>query len=386
MTEKLYYLDAYTSTFEATVLECRYIKDGEYLVVLDKTAFFPKEGGQTSDTGLLNEAVVYDVQEQNGVIYHKASSKLDVGSVVKGRINFDERFEKMQLHTAEHIICGIINREYGYDNVGFHLSKEYVTFDINGYLTRDMLNMVEKLANEVVYKNIEVLTSFPAAEKAQELKYRSKLEYVDNLRIVTIGEYDSCACCAPHVSRTGEIGMIKMLDFEKHKGGVRIYLTAGRRALRDYQMRYNEGLKVSSLLSVPQNELADGVNKLLTTNSELKYQLKEMKLTAAEIAAERIEATDDDLVVYFPDMGMDELRAFSKKAITQVGGLLVALSGCENDYKYLITSADKDLSKLVKDINGALNGRGGGKGEMIQGAFFTSIDNIKSYFNKKTDA
>ena len=114
--------------------------------------------------------------------------------------------------------------------------------------------------------------------------------------------------------------------------------------------------------------------------------LKEMKLTAAEIAAERIEATDDDLVVYFPDMGMDELRAFSKKAITQVGGLLVALSGCENDYKYLITSADKDLSKLVKDINGALNGRGGGKGEMIQGAFFTSIDNIKSYFNKKTDA
>ena len=145
MTEKLYYQDAYIAEFSANVLSVNPLDSG-YDVVLDKTAFFPDEGGQGSDTGRIGNAVVSQVFEEEGILHHITDVAPSLGEN-NCSLDFSIRFEKMQCHTAEHILCGIIHRLFGLDNVGFHLGADEVTFDVNGILTREQLNMVEKYAN-----------------------------------------------------------------------------------------------------------------------------------------------------------------------------------------------------------------------------------------------
>ena len=196
MTEKLYYKDSYISEFSANILSSR--PCGELFdIVLDRTAFFPEEGGQSADSGYIGEARVIYVYEDYGTVYHRVD-KLPENSAVFCKVDFSERFDKMQQHTAEHILSGIIHALYGYDNVGFHLGDDVVTFDINHPMTREELDRVENLANKAVFDNIKVETMFPSAEELQKMSYRSKLDLSENVRIVKIGDVDSCACCAPH--------------------------------------------------------------------------------------------------------------------------------------------------------------------------------------------
>lgn len=381
MTRKLYYEDAYIRSFDAEVISCTEC-EGKYLIVLDSTAFFPEEGGQSADTGWLADVRVSDVYEKKGIIYHVCDSALHLGQAVGCKIDFDKRFEKMQCHTAEHIVCGIINKLYGFENVGFHLGEDYVTFDIDGVLTREMLDEVENIANQAVFENVEVKAYFPSKSELSELKYRSKIisENVD-IRMVSVDGYDLCACCAPHVSRTGEIGLIKLLDFEKHKGGLRIFLSAGKRALTDYRSRYSEALKISALLSVPQNEVSDGVSKLLSDYERKIFEAKERGIMFAKREADRVPLSEGNYIAYFSEMSVDELRVFSKHALGKVKGMLVALCGDEGDLKYVISSESIDLRAITKQINTALCGRGGGRAEMIQGSFATDLANVKKYFD-----
>ena len=267
MTEKLYYNDAYLKEFTARVISCD-VSGDLYDAVLDKTAFFPEEGGQYSDRGTLGSAKVVNVKEKDGIIHHYADSALDVGAEVVGKIDFDERYEKMQCHTGEHILSGIIHSLYGLDNVGFHLGADEVTMDVSAPLTREQLDEVERLANEVIYKNVEVVASFPTQAELSAMEYRSKLDLYENVRIVKIGDYDSCACCAPHVKYTGEIGVIKILDSAKLRGGIRLFITAGRRAVRVFGEYYKTLQSASALLSLPKFEIVGGINKLLLDFSD----------------------------------------------------------------------------------------------------------------------
>ena len=183
MTEKLYYIDAYIKEFEATVVDS-FTEGEKHVVILDSTAFFPEEGGQSADTGFIGDVRVLDVREKDGIIRHFVDKPLDVGSKFKCRIDFADRFEKMQCHTAEHIISGAIKRLYGFDNVGFHLGATEVTMDINGYLTREQLDEIELIANRAVFDNVPIKTYFPNSEELPTLEYRSKLDLTENVRIV----------------------------------------------------------------------------------------------------------------------------------------------------------------------------------------------------------
>ena len=380
MTEKLYYYDAYKSEFCAKVLSCE--KRGElYSILLDKTAFFPEEGGQYSDKGTLGEAEVIDVLESEGEIYHLTTSPLAVGAEVVGKVDFDERYEKMQCHTAEHILSGIIHSLYGLDNVGFHLGSDDVTMDVSAPLTREELDRVEMLANEVVYKNVEVVASFPAKEELSGMQYRSKLDLSENVRIVKIGDYDSCACCAPHVRYTGEIGVIKILDFAKLRGGIRIFIAAGRRALRVFREYYKTLSEVSAQLSLPKSEVADGVSKLIGNLAEIKTSYLSYRTSVLVREAEELEYKEGNRVIVFDDASIPELIAYSNVARHKTGGMLVLLSGADNDYKYVISSNTVNLREKAAEINKSLLGRGGGKSEMIQGSFSCDYVKIKEYFN-----
>jgi alanyl-tRNA synthetase len=187
----------------------------------------------------------------------------------------------MQCHTAEHILCGIIHSLFGFDNVGFHLGDDEVTFDVSGVLDRDQLDRVEEMANEVVFSNIQVEAFFPPERRLPYIKYRSKLDIAEGVRLVRIGEVDICACCAPHVSSTGEIGIIKVLDFMKHRGGTRIWMTAGKRALIDYRRRYENIKKISGMLSTPQSDVAVTLESYISDCEEMKAALKSARLKIA---------------------------------------------------------------------------------------------------------
>lgn len=378
MTDKLYYKDAYIKEFSAKVLsvsEC----EGGYDVILDKTAFFPEEGGQSADTGYISEARVFDAYEKDGVIHHIAKIAPPLGDV-ECRVDFEDRFEKMQLHTAEHIVCGIIHRLFGFDNVGFHLGVDEVVFDVSGVLTRGDLDRVEELANEAVYSNLKIETFFPKPEELSALEYRAKLDITENVRIVKIGDVDSCACCAPHVDRTGEIGLIKLLDFMKHRGGTRIWLVSGKRALLDYRNKYENILKISALLSAPQADTAELLEKYMNEADVVRSQLKSARVSLAEAEAKALPEVEGNAVVKLNDYSIDELRAFVNEYKIRVLGLTVALSGNEGDYKYVIASRGEELSQKIKEINSALSGRGGGRGSMVQGSFMTSEEAIRNYF------
>lgn len=379
MTEKLYYKDAYIKDFRATVIS-QERSEGGFDVVLDRTAFFPEEGGQSSDRGNIGSASVLDVKEKDGVIYHFCDTPPTVGEILDCHIDFEERFEKMQCHTAEHIICGIIHKLYGYGNVGFHLNSEEVVFDIDAPMTRKELDEVAAIANRAVYENRPVTAYFPTKDELRSLEYRSKLELFENVRIVNIDGYDTCACCAPHVAYTGEIGSIAILDFEKHRGGTRIHMLAGKRAEEDYRARCAVTRRISALTSEPQKTIDEAVERLLTEAEGLKQSLKASRITEAELRAELLKGTDKNAVVVIPNFGIPELIAYSNSAVKKVGGILVALSGEEGGFKYVISSGSVDLKALSKEINTALSGRGGGRPEMLQGSFASSLSEIEAYF------
>lgn len=380
MTQKLYYIDAYTKEFDAELISVT-AAEGGFDVVLDRTAFFPEEGGQSADTGSIGGARVLDVYEQEGIIHHLTDVSPE-GKQVHCVLDFDGRFEKMQCHTAEHILCGIIHRLFGLDNVGFHLGADEVTFDVDGVLDRSQLDMVEEIANNVVFSNLSVRTYFPSSEELSSMEYRSKLDLTEGVRLVRIGDVDTCACCAPHVSCTGEIGLIKILDFMKHRGGTRIWMVAGKRALLDYRRKYESVKKISAMLCTPQPDVADTLSVYIADSEKTKTSLKEARLNIAEQSARFLEEVEANLVILLPDFTIPELIAFSNIANKRVGGITVALSGSEGDYKYVISSSSVDLRAVAKEINLALGGRGGGRPEMIQGSFSASIAEIKKYFEK----
>lgn len=232
-TEKLYFQDSHRSVFDARVLSCEPWKDG-WRIVLDRTVFFPEGGGQYADPGFLGEVEVVDVHEKDGVIYHYTKEPIEAGQKVEGRILWEVRFDRMQQHTGEHIISGLVHQKFGYDNVGFHLGEDYCTMDFNGPITKDQLKEIEQEANRAVFQNLDVISSFPSEEERSRMEYRSKIELSGEVQIITIPGYDVCACCAPHMKKTGEIGLIKLVQMDHYKGGERITMLAGDRALKDY--------------------------------------------------------------------------------------------------------------------------------------------------------
>mgnify|MGYP000615157626 CR=1 FL=1 len=248
MTDKLYYESSHRKDFEAQVISCEPEGEG-YKVVLDKTVFFPEGGGQYADTGILGGVHVLDAQEKDGIIYHYTDGALTPGEIVKGEIDWEKRFESMQQHSGEHIISGIVHGRFGYNNVGFHLGADYCTMDFDGPITKEQLKEIEEEANRIVYKNLNIEILYPTKEELKDLTYRSKIEIRRTGRIVNnSGRGYLCMLCTTRRLETGEIGNIKLVDMVSYKGGERITMLSGSRALTDHQQKEESVKKISALL------------------------------------------------------------------------------------------------------------------------------------------
>lgn len=368
MTEKLFYQDGYRKEFKATVLSCEQAGD-KYKVVLDATAFFPEGGGQYGDIGWLDEAEVVDTREKGGVIYHTVTSPLKEGTVVTGRLNWRVRFDRMQQHTGEHIISGLVHSRFGYDNVGFHLGEDYCTMDFNGPITKEELKEIEQEANRGVFANLKVGITYPSKEELAVMEYRSKIEIEGQVRIITVPGYDVCACCAPHLSSTGEIGLIKLVHMMNYKGGERITMVCGLRALADYDIKDENTKAISSLLSAKEYEVADAVAHLKDEAASLKGRVASLNQKLLEYRAAEIPVKEDVVAVFDSGLSGSAPRDLMNLLLNKGAKVCAVFAGSEEDgFRYVIGSREEDVRPLCKRLNEAFGGRGGGKPEMVQGS------------------
>lgn len=381
MTEKLYYKDAYISEFTAEILEIATV-DNRKAIVLDKTAFFPEGGGQPSDEGFIENTFISDVLEIDGTVYHFGDVQdRQVGETVNCRIDFNLRFRRMQSHSGEHIVSGLVFSEYAFDNVGFHMDNCLMTVDFSGVLTKEMLKAVEEKANECVYKDVKISDEIVSGDKLKDLQYRSKLELTENVRIVTIEGYDKCACCAPHVKSSGEIGIVKILSAISHRGGTRITMICGKTAYEDYIQKFTQVLSVSNLLAAKQNEVSDAVNALALQNKELKNEIAALKTKYNKFIIESTPETQGNAIVFCEELDMDSLREIAIGCSEKCKGVSLALSGSDDKgYSYALISNKKDVALFSKEINSALSGRGGGRGNILQGRLSADRVTIEKFF------
>ena len=380
MTEKLYDADSHLRVFSAMVISCE--KAGEHwTVTLDRTAFFPEGGGQAADTGTLDEARVLDVQEVSGEILHHTDTPLPAGEIIRGSLDWEQRFRRMQNHSGEHILSGLVHARYGFRNVGFHLGDGDVTVDFDGELTRAQLEELETAVNVAIAENRTVTCWYPPKEELATLDYRSKLELTENVRLVRIEGYDLCACCAPHVSRTGEIGSMHILDHMRHRGGVRLHMLCGLDAMEDARARYQATLAISGLLSVPQLDTPSAVRRVLGELEETKQALGDARRQLLQMKAAALRETEGDRCLFEPELDMLSLRELVNLGMEKTGGICAAFAGRDGDWKYIIGSRTCDLRTKAKEINAAIGGRGGGRPEMIQGSCTATRQQIEAYFH-----
>ena len=326
-----------------------------------------------------------DVQEKDGIVFHYITSPVKEGEEIKGKLDFEERFSKMQQHTGEHIVSGLVNRHFGYHNVGFHLGAEEVTMDYDGVLTQEDLEQIEMEANQAVAENIPVVVLYPSEEELKNITYRSKIEIEGQVRIVQIPGYDSCACCAPHVKETGSIGLIKIVGAIHYKGGMRVSMLCGFRALSDYRMKERNVVKISNLLSAKQEDTAQAVERLGQEVNRQKEKIKNLQQRYVDLCLEEAgnQAKTDpgkSIFLFVEELDAGARRNFVNAAMDMTEGFAGVFVGSDEEgYQYVLGSRSRDIQDAGKKLNARFQGKGGGRPPMIQGSLHGEEQALKEF-------
>ena len=380
MTEKLYYSDGHLSRFTARVTSCEK-EDGTWAVKLDRSAFFPGGGGQEADEGVLSDMKLLGLREEGEDIVHLTPAPLEPGALVEGRIDWPLRFSRMQGHSGEHILSGTVHRLFGYDNVGFHMGEEAITIDFSGELSREDLSRAELEANRAIWRDVPVRTLLPTPGELAAMDYRSKKELTGQVRIVEIEGVDLCACCAPHVSHSGEVGLLKIIDSMRHRGGTRLTLLCGEAALLDYEALHENNAAVSAALSAKRLETGGAIARVMAEQEERRAEFTKLKRELLQLKAAALRPTEGSICIFESDIDMITLRELVNAGSELAGKVCAGFAGTDGDYKYIIGSRTVPRRARAKEINAAIDGRGGGSDAMIQGTSRARREDIERYFN-----
>lgn len=380
---KLYYEDIHITDFKAAVTSCEPAETGDvYCVLLDATAFFPEEGGQSADIGTIDGQDVLDVQIENELIYHTVKEAIAVGKTVDCHVDRPQRFDFMQQHSGEHILSGIVHERFGYNNVGFHLSTREVTMDFDGVLDDAQLRDIELAANQVVWLDLPVEISYPSGEELATVSYRSKIEIDGQVRLVSIPGVDVCACCAPHVDSTGQIGLIKITGCQSYKGGVRLTILCGQRALNDYRVKLDNVSTMAQAMSVKQDQIVDAFEKLRSENQALQESINLLQAKYLSMALSTLPApTQSRHAVLFTDITDNvAIRNAVNELTGRYEGYCAIFFGEENNYRFILGSSREDCNEMAKKFRTSLGAKCGGNSLMIQGSVDGIKENILSFF------
>lgn len=378
-TRKIYYEDSHLTTFTARVLACTPAERG-YEVVLDATAFYPEGGGQAADTGTLNGIRVLDTRERGETVVHLCEQPLEPGLTVEGRINWDSRFARMQQHSGEHIVSGIIHRRFDYHNTGFHMGSDIITIDFDGVIPEEALSEIEAEANSAVWANLPLRIWYPSPEELPTVAYRTKKALPWPVRIVEIPGYDCCACCGTHVSATGEIGVIKLFSAVNFRGGTRMEMACGSQALKILNDTYAQNKLVSQAFSAKIFETGAAAQRMNEQLAKLKFQHTGLQRKLFVKTASGYENAGN--VLHFEEeLDGTGLRELADAIANRCGGWAAVFSGTDAEgYGFCLAAREGDLRALCKEMTSALHGRGGGKPAFQQGRVQATKEEITAFF------
>ena len=388
-TQKYYEADAYRREADAVILAAEPDGRGGGKLALDGTVFYPEGGGQPADHGTLTlpdgaRLTVTDVHEQGGVIWHRVDALPDAaapGTAVTGRIDWAWRFDKMQQHTGEHILSGILHQMFGAENVGFHIGSDAVRMDTSVPISAEGLREAELAANRIVWQNVPVLITYPTREELARMTYRSKKEIEGQVRIVTIPGADVCACCGTHTAATGAVGQIKILAAENYKGGVRLSIVCGERALLAAQAMRQRQADIGALLSAKPSETAHAVHRVYDEYTALKFAHFGLCSELFDALAAQV-APGADAIRIVPGLDPDGLHRLAARLSEATTGLCAALTANEKGTGYCLAQAGGDVRALTKTLNTALNGRGGGKPGICQGSCAAAPEQVETFLKE----
>lgn len=381
-TRKLYYEDSHLARFTAQVLACE--EDGQnYRVILDATAFYPEGGGQGADTGILGGVRVLDTREAGETVVHFCDGPLAPGSTVEGQIDYDARFLRMQQHSGEHIVSGIINRRFGYHNTGFHMGADCITIDFDGVISPELLPEIETEANRAVWQNLPIRCWYPSQEQLPQVNYRTKRALPWPVRIVEIPGFDCCACCGTHVGATGEIGLIKLFSAVHFRGGTRMEMACGKRALEILNTAYQQNKLVSQAFSAQITETGAAAQRMNDLAAAQKYRIIGLEKRIFAGIAESLAGTGD-VLLFESDLDGTALRELTDAVAEKSGGRAAVFSGSdETGYGFCLAQPGSDLRQLCKEMTAALSGRGGGKPGFLQGRVQAGKAEIEAFFRTR---
>ncbi len=390
-TEKYFEADAYRTQAEGRILAIEPDGKGGGKAALDGTVFYPEGGGQPADRGTLTLAdgtvlTVTDVHESAGVIWHTVASlpeSVSAGAVVTEAIDWAWRFDKMQQHTGEHILSGILHRMFGAENVGFHIGSDAVRMDTSVPISAEGLREAELAANRIVWQNVPVVITYPTREELAALTYRSKKEIEGQVRIVTIPGADVCACCGTHTASTGAVGQIKILASENYKGGVRLSIVCGERALLAAQAMRERQADIGALLSAKPSETANAVHRVYDEYTALKFAHFGLCGQLFDALAAQVVPGEDALRIV-PGLDPDGLHRLAVRLSEATTGLCAALTPNEKGTGYCLAQAGGDVRALTKALNATLNGRGGGKPGICQGSCAADPEQVLHYLQNRS--
>lgn len=367
--------DPFLKEFDAVVVEINALPQGQG-VVLDQTCFYPEGGGQPCDQGTLNGLPVLSVTESDGRIVHVVeSASLKPGDRVRGVLDWERRFDHMQQHSGQHLLSQAFVRVLKSDTVSFHLGSDESTIDLTlAEMTEQSASDVEKEANRVVFENRPLRISIRSASDLDSIPLRKKPDLSGDVRLIEIADYDWSLCCGTHVSATGGIGLIKILQWEKYKSGTRVHFACGSRALRDYQSKSGLVKSLSRVLTAGESEIETIV---LKWRDEKKVSEKRMALLLDEVltveagrmTASAVETGSCRLVsALLRDRNVQEVQNLGRKIVSFPG--MVVILGAVGDRATLFfgrsTDVKADMRDLQKAAAGVLNGKGGGSPNWAQ--------------------
>ena len=378
-TRKLYYEDCHLSSFTSQVLSCE-PAEGGWEVVLAATAFYPEGGGQAADLGTLGQAQVLDVQERGEAVVHLCDRPLSPGAEVTGSIDYARRFDLMQQHTGEHIISGIVHRRYGYHNTGFHVGSEVLTVDFDGVIPAEDLASIELEANQALWQNMTLKCWTPSPDELPTVTYRTKRALPCPVRIVEIPGWDSCACCGIHVGHTGEVGLVKIFSTIGFRGGTRMEMACGKRALDILNDNFRQNRQVSQAFSVQLHQTGEAARRMNALLDEEKHRYAALQLRLFRQIAAGYENAGN-VLRFEPELDPVMVRELADAIAETCGGRAAVFSGSDGDgYNFCMVTRNGDLRQLGKEMTGALSGRGGGKPICQQGKVTATEEAIRAFF------
>jgi len=369
-TKRLYFENPYQIEFEARVVE-RLSWREKPAVVLDQTCFYPESGGQPSDRGTLNGIEVLGVLEEDSKMLHLLEDDISAEEV-KGKIDWQTRFDFMQQHAGQHILSQSFHELYQAETLSFHLGEVISTVEIDlRKVTEEEVERVEARANDIVFHDREIKSYFIPEEKVSSIPLRKPPKKKGLIRVVEVTDFDYSACGGTHPSKTGEVGLIKILKWEKIRDNARFEFVCGHRAFKDYAWKNKDLRELSNMFTVSDREVLNSVEML---HSDLKSQRKKLRKMQERIsqyeAQEIIQNTEGRIIKeIFTGRTPDEVRLLALTIIKK-GDYIVLYALREEERGHLIFACSEnlnfDMRELVPMVSPLIKGKGGGNPSLVQ--------------------